>query len=96
MKYLLPKFGDRKFDFDNRAHTCLHKAAREGYPKILRFLIEEHGFDPSLRDLVQLFADTYIFLKDKGARTFIVDMTMSTCYAFSLKLPIMKLRCGHY
>ena len=52
VKYLLPMFGPCKFDFDNLAQTCLHKAAREGHPKILRFLIEEHGFDPSLRDQV--------------------------------------------
>ena len=83
MKYLLPKFGDRKFDFDKRAHTCLHKAAREGYPKILRLLIEEHGFDPSLRDLVQLLAATFILLMDKGARTCYVDMTMSAWYVLA-------------
>ena len=52
VKYLLPMFGPCKFDFDNLAQTCLHKAAREGHPKILRFLIEEHEFDPSLRDQV--------------------------------------------
>ena len=52
LKYLLPKFGPCKFDFDNLAQTCLHKAAIEGHPKILRFLIEEHEFDPSLTDQV--------------------------------------------
>ena len=52
VKYLLPIFGPSKFDFDNHAQTCLHKAARDGYPKILRLLIEEHGFDPSLTDQV--------------------------------------------
>ena len=52
VKYLLPIFGPSKFDFDNRAQTCLHMAAREGHPKILRFLIEEQGFDPNLTDQV--------------------------------------------
>ena len=55
VKYLLPLFGDNKFDFDDRAQTCLHKAAREGHPKILRYLIEEHGFDPSLTDQVFIY-----------------------------------------
>ena len=52
VKYLLPIFGPSKFDFDNRAQTCLHKAAKEGHTKILRFLIEEQGFDPNLTDQV--------------------------------------------
>ena len=52
VKYLMPKFGESKFDLDNLAQSCLHKAVREGHPKVVRYLIEEGGFDPSLRDKV--------------------------------------------
>ena len=53
VKYLMPKFGDSKFDMDNLAQNCLHKAVREGHPKVVRYLVEEGGFDPSLRDRVR-------------------------------------------
>ena len=52
VKYLMPKFGESKFDLDNLAQSCLHKAVKEGHPKVVRYLIEEGGFDPSLRDMV--------------------------------------------
>ena len=52
VKYLMPKFGDSRFDLDNRAQNCLHKAVKEGHLKVVRYLIEEGGFDPSLRDEV--------------------------------------------
>ena len=52
VKYLMPKFGDNKFDLDNIAQSCLHKAVREGHPKVVRYLIEEEGFDPNLGDMV--------------------------------------------
>ena len=48
----MPKFGDNKFDLDNLAQSCLHKAVKEGHPKVVRYLIEEGGFDPNLRDMV--------------------------------------------
>ena len=53
VKYLMPKFGESKFDLDNLAQSCLHKAVREGHPKVVRYLIEEGGFDPGLRDKVR-------------------------------------------
>ena len=53
VKYLIPKFGQKKFDLDKDAQSCLHKAVREGHPKVVRYLIEEGGFDPSLRDKVK-------------------------------------------
>ena len=63
VKYLLPIFGPSKFDFDSRAQTCLHKAAKEGHSKILRFLIEEQGFDPNLTDQVSIvYMFTFIAL----------------------------------
>ena len=48
----MPKFGDSQFDLDNLAQNCLHKAVREGHLKVVWYLIEERGFDPSLRDEV--------------------------------------------
>ena len=56
VKYLMPKFGDSRFDLDNLGQNCLHKAVKEGHPKVVRYLIEEGGFDPNLRDKVK-----YIF-----------------------------------
>ena len=51
----MPKFGDSKFDLDNLAQSCLHKAVREGHPKMVRYLIEEGGFDPNLSDKVRRY-----------------------------------------
>jgi len=48
----MPKFGDSRFDLDNLAQNCLHKAVKKGHLKVVRYLIEEGGFDPSLRDEV--------------------------------------------
>ena len=48
----MPKFGDSKFDLDHGAHNCLHKAVCQGHPKVVRYLIEEGGLDPCLRDSV--------------------------------------------
>ena len=52
VKYLMPKFGDSRFDLDKDAQSCLHNAVRQGHPKVVRYLIELEGFDPSLRDKV--------------------------------------------
>ena len=56
VKYLMPKFGDSRFDLDNLAQSCLHKAVSEGHPKVVQYLIEEGGFDPKLRDNVSTIA----------------------------------------
>ena len=53
VKYLIPKFGQKKFDLDKDAQSCLHKAVMKGHPKVVRYLIGEGGFDPSLRDKVK-------------------------------------------
>ena len=50
VKYLMPIFGDSKFDLDSSAHNCLHSAVWEGHLKVVQYLIEEEGFDPSLKD----------------------------------------------
>ena len=46
VKYLIPKFADRRFESTNSGNTCLHLAAREGYLALFKYLIEECGFDP--------------------------------------------------
>ena len=59
----MPKFGDSRFDFTLTGQTCLHKAVKEGHPKVVRYLIEEGGFDPNLQDPVRrntLFTTVYI------------------------------------
>ena len=52
LKYLMPIFGDSKYDFDGSAQNCLHRAAKEGHKEVVNYLIREHGFDPQLRDSV--------------------------------------------
>ena len=53
VKYLIHKFGDRKFELDDKGYSCLHRAALEEHMKVLNYLIEECGFDPSLGDQVE-------------------------------------------
>ena len=52
VKYLIPKFGDNKFDMDNAAENCLHDAVREGHVRLATYLITKCGFDPNLRNTV--------------------------------------------
>ena len=52
VKYLIPKFGDNKFDMDRVGQNCLHKAVKEGHVRLATYLIKECGFDPNLRDVV--------------------------------------------
>ena len=54
VKYLMPKFGDSRFDLDIQGQSCLHKAVKKGHLKVVRYLIEEGGFDPSLGDKVSV------------------------------------------
>ena len=55
VRYLCTKFGPDKYDLDSKAHNCLHWASREGHPKVVRYLIEQQGFDPSLMDRVSVW-----------------------------------------
>ena len=52
VEYLIPKFGDRKFDLSNAGNTCLHWAAQEGHLAVVKYLVEECGFDPILGNQV--------------------------------------------
>ena len=54
VRYLCGKFGPDKYDLDSTAQNCLHWASREGHPKVVRYLIEQQGFDPSLMDRVSV------------------------------------------
>ena len=52
VKCLIPKFGDRMFDLDNFGNTCLYWAVQEGHPAVVKYLVEECGFNPNLRNIV--------------------------------------------
>ena len=52
VKYLIPKFGDRKFDLDKHGNTCLHCAAWKGHLAVVKYLVEDCGFDPNLGNQV--------------------------------------------
>lgn len=83
VKYLVPKFGNNKFDLDSHAQTCLHKAVMKGHPKVVRYLIEQEGYDPSLRDKVRIlqpplrsqqWCSTYLHVQDD------LDSFLLACY----------------
>ena len=59
VKYLIPKFGDRKFDLTNTGNTCLHYAALEGHLAVVKYLIEECGFNPNLANKVGCYMYVY-------------------------------------
>ena len=52
VKYVILKFADRRFDLDNAGNTCLHYAAQEGQLAVVKYLIEECGFNPNLANKV--------------------------------------------
>ena len=60
VKYLIPKFGDRKFDLDNASDTCLYYAAREGHLTVVKYLVEDCGFNPNLGNKVSCCVYVYI------------------------------------
>ena len=60
VKYLIPKFGDRRFDLDNYGNTCLHWAAVKGHLAVVKYLIEECGFNPNLGNKVSCCVYVYI------------------------------------
>ena len=60
VKYLIPKFGDRRFDLTNAGNTCLHYAAQEGHLAVVKYLVEECGFNPNLGNKVSCCVYVYI------------------------------------
>ena len=60
VKYLIPKFGDRQFDLTNAGNTCLHYAAQEGHLAVVKYLIEECGFNSNLGNKVSCCVYVYI------------------------------------
>ena len=60
VKYLIPKFGDRKSGLDDAGDTCLHWAAREGHLAVVKYLVEECGFNPNLGNKVSCCLYVYI------------------------------------
>ena len=60
VKYLIPKFGDRRFDLDNAGNTCLHYAAKESHLAVAKYLIEECGFNPNLGNMVNCCVYVYV------------------------------------
>ena len=60
VKYLIPKFRNRKFDLDNVGNTCLHFAARKGHLAVVKYLVEECGFNPNHGKKVSCCVYVYI------------------------------------
>ena len=60
--YLIPKFADKRFQSDNYGDTCLHCVVQEGHLAVMKYLIEECGFDPVTGNMVGycLLHDTHI------------------------------------
>ena len=54
VEYLLPHFGDRKFVMDVYGRTCLHYAVEGGSLLVMRYLVDQCGFDLSLRTAVSM------------------------------------------
>ena len=44
VKYLLPRFGQHRFDKDNFGETCLDLAVAEGKHNVVEYLQQEGGF----------------------------------------------------
>ena len=52
VKVLMPLFWERRFELNDKGQTCLHKAVHKGHTKVMRYLIDQCGFDPNLKDAV--------------------------------------------
>ena len=53
VKYLAAKLGDRKFDLNMQAESCLHRAVEGGSLKVVQYLIDKCGLDPNLQNGVR-------------------------------------------
>ena len=52
VKYLLPRFGDKKFEVDEDGLTCLHWAILGSSLPVVRYLVDQWGFDLRSRTAV--------------------------------------------
>ena len=53
VKYLAAKLGDRKFDLNMQAESCLHRAVEGGSLRVVQYLIDKCGLDPNLQNGVR-------------------------------------------
>ena len=53
VKYLAAKLGDRKFDLNMQAESCLHRAVEGGSLRVVQYLIDKCGLDPKLQNGVR-------------------------------------------
>ena len=53
VKYLAAKLGDRKFDLNMQAESCLHRAVEGGSLRVVQYLIDKCGLDPKLQNEVR-------------------------------------------
>ena len=44
VKYLLPLYGEKKFNVDNNGDTCLDLAIKAKHKKVVDYLLQEAGF----------------------------------------------------
>ena len=75
VKYLIPKFGDRRFDLDNAGNTCLYYAAQEGHLAVVKYLIEECGFNPNHGKKVSCCVYVYILYSE----TTVLQVLLTQC-----------------
>ena len=48
----MPLFGDRKLAVDEKGWTCLHFAVWDGSVPVVRYLVDQCGFDLGIRTAV--------------------------------------------
>ena len=60
VKYLIPKYGNEQFELDSDGNTYLHWAAQEGHQEVLKYLVEECGFDLNVENQVGYFVNVHV------------------------------------
>lgn len=59
VKYIAAKLGDKKFDLNMKAESCLHKAVEGGNLRVVQYLIDKCGLDPKLQNGVRDITGTF-------------------------------------
>lgn len=54
-KYLLPLYGEKKFDKDNYGCTCLDVASNEQNQDVIDYFLQEGGFPTYLQQVSRVF-----------------------------------------